>query len=1292
MKTVIGARGSKCGFGRAGLILSVLVPLAAAIAPSSLQAQSCGLSAGGSLTGVLNTYYPGTANAALGATTIHVGAADPAGAATPIAAGDTLLIIQMQDAGINTSNNTNYGANAGTARGTNAVNNSGAYEYVLASSAVAAGVVTVIGGAGAGILNAYTAAAFGAQGQRTFQVIRVPGFASGTLTAGLKPAPWNGSTGGVLAIDISGVLTLGGAGGTVSVDGLGFRGGPGRALAGDDSGPTATDYRSLATNTAHGSKAEGIAGTPRYVYNAATDTVIDTGVEGYVNGSLARGAPANAGGGGTDPNPGAGGNDENSGGGGGANAGDGGTGGNSWSSNLARGGIGGDALVAITVDRLIMGGGGGAGDRNNCGPGHGGAGGGIVLFRVGSVAGTGTITARGTAGITSGQDGAGGGGGGGRVVVVASTGTIAGLTVNVSGGTGGWTNLNSTANGGPAPTPQPGCLAGASHGPGGGGGGGAVFVSSALAASTVAGGPAGFTNTNDGNFTTLPINYGATGGAAGFTNIATTLAQLPGFLPCTAATRASVCGLRVDPAGTVEFATSSQRGSLAFNLYATEDATGRAGRVKLTDHPIPAPVPSSGTPILYRAETSPITAPYLVIEEIEVNGTRRALGPFPVGDERLRLGFERVEKWDAESEGSSRRGARLLSSRRRVHQPRANGDRERALAASRRGGDDALKLQVGAAGPVRVRLADLVSAGLPAAFANRPDILRVTNLGRAVPFRASIDSTGARAIEFTAEALSTDYSGRNPYVVSWGRRLPPAPAVAFTVSGFPRRAGFVRVEQNVFNAAFIAQGADPWVWDLLQSGTPSGPYAFDLPGLVAGAASVPVRVGLVGGSDHAHTVQAFINGQAAGTVTFQGKKAVLLEGMVPAAALRESGNELSLTYTTAPASDDDPGLVFLDVLDLGVSVAASTEPVPLEGIEAYDASLPAGAGADYLIVTHAAFSDQARRIAALKEAEGHRTWVVDVENAYDRFSGGVMEPAAVQALIRQAVRAGAKYVLLVGDDTFDPRDFSGMGLTSYVPSLLGWDGVYGRVPSENKYADVDGDGLPDVAIGRLPVQTADEADVLVDKISRQAEVMRAAGTRHLLVVDNQTAGDPSFSNEANGVAALLGPSAHVSWADLAQGVDRARQDLLDGLASGPLATHYFGHGGEDFWADEHLLDAEETATLPQNGRETVLFSWTCVSQNYLFGLGPSLSEALLLAPQAGALAAVGPTGITDAPHQAMLFSHLYPYVLRGVPLGEALRRAKAETLRADPAARPVVEGWSLLGDPALALPVEGSRR
>jgi hypothetical protein len=419
----------------------------------------------------------------------------------------------------------------------------------------------------------------------------------------------------------------------------------------------------------------------------------------------------------------------------------------------------------------------------------------------------------------------------------------------------------------------------------------------------------------------------------------------------------------------------------------------------------------------------------------------------------------------------------------------------------------------------------------------------------------------------------------------------------------------------------------------------------------------------------------------------------MLEGAVAASALRATGNELSLSYTAPAATDEAPGLIFLDVLDLGVPVAPPAELVSIDQISAYDASLPAGAGADYLIVTHAAFAEQARRIAALKEAEGHRTWVVDVENAYDRFSGGVTEPAAVQALIRQGARAGARSVLLVGDDTFDPRDFSDTGQESYVPSLMGWDGQYGRVPSENRYADVNGDGSPDVAIGRLPVQSSEEADLMVEKIARQAAVLddaARAGRNHLLVVDNQGPRDPNFANEAARVAALLGAGANTSWADLSQGVDQARNDLAKGLTAGPLATHYFGHGGEDFWADEHLFDASEAAALP--GPETLLFAWTCVSQNYLFGMGPSVGEAMLLAPTGGALATVGPTGITEAKDQAVLFSRLYPHLLRGVSLGEALRRAKVETLRLDPDARGVVEGWSLLGDPALTLPVEGARQ
>ena len=132
-----------------------------------------------------------------------------------------------------------------------------------------------------------------------------------------------------------------------------------------------TDYRTSTASAANGQKGEGIAGRPVW-----TTGDPDTVGNGYPNGDFARGAPANAGGGGTDGRPSN--NDENSGGGGGGNAGVGGLGGNTWSSNLPRGGFGG-STVPGTVSRVFLGGGGGAGsDNNNVLISSGGAGGGAV--------------------------------------------------------------------------------------------------------------------------------------------------------------------------------------------------------------------------------------------------------------------------------------------------------------------------------------------------------------------------------------------------------------------------------------------------------------------------------------------------------------------------------------------------------------------------------------------------------------------------------------------------------------------------------------------------------------------------------------------------------------------------------------------------------------------------------------------------------------------------------------------------------------------------------------------------
>ena len=564
-------RRSAAALSQLGVAFGVATMLAMAAfvvpAPELVSAAASGCVSPGNdgpnaaLTGIVNTYYPATASAAVGATTIAVGARIPGGS-PDIAAGDLLLVIQMQDADISDSNTIAYGDGA-TGRGSTALNSTGKYEYVRATSAVVGGTVAISGsGAGGGLLNSYdfsntVSTVAPIHGFRTFQVIRVPQYSSATVAPGLTAAAWDGTihAGGVLAVDVAGAFDVNGQ--SISVDQLGFKGGLGVAQAGPTNGATGTDYVVPSLNGQHGYKGEGIAGTPRFLYDPIGAAAVNGVADGYPNGDAARGAPGNAGGGGTDADPAL--NDQNSGGGGGGNEGQGGGGGNSWNTNLPVGGLGGAAFAAA-ANRVILGGGGGAGSRNNSSgfASSGGTGGGIVMIRAGSVVGTGTITANGGVGVTPENDGGGGGGAGGSVVVSSVTGTVGGLTISANGGRG--TDAWPTDTGG---VPD-------YHGPGGGGGGGVIIVSSAPLSTSVLGGAHGTTTTD-------LFAYGSTDGAVG-----RVLATTPGGLPGSSSGAECLPVLTVTKTTSTPSVTNTPTGTTATYSIMVSNAINTAAATAIT--------------------------------------------------------------------------------------------------------------------------------------------------------------------------------------------------------------------------------------------------------------------------------------------------------------------------------------------------------------------------------------------------------------------------------------------------------------------------------------------------------------------------------------------------------------------------------------------------------------------------------------------------------------------------------------------------------------------------------------
>lgn len=513
------------------------------INPNKLFAQ-CGVPpASGSVTiavanNVINTYYSGASDVLAGGTSLTVGSIDARGNATPLAAGDLILIIQIQGADIDASNTDTYGDNISGAPASGYLSTNlyaGNYEYNSVASVAGSNVTLSYTLAN----NYYNRNFSSGNSIQHYQVVRVPRYYNFTIKSGASvTAPvWNGSTGGIVVIEAANLFTLNGA---IDVNYKGFRGGGGKNLTGATAGNsngsgslTNTDYRweSPITNSANltgGAKGEGIAGTPAYYFVSGATTTTTGTVEGYINGSMGRGAAGNAGGGSTDGAPvGASTqNQYNSGGGGGANGGTGGLGGSGWHGGAGdlntypTGGYGGSSFAQRSVEKFVFGGGGGAGSANNSLPSNeyscsGGSGGGIILARAKSYTGTGSANADGsnapgvTATYTPAQtDAAGGGGAGGTIIMVTSQTGATGLNsiiTSAKGGEGGdMTNYFD-------------------HGPGGGGGGGVIISNGTFLLANVAAGGNGQTRSGT---PTGPIDndYGATPGNSG---ISITLATPP---------------------------------------------------------------------------------------------------------------------------------------------------------------------------------------------------------------------------------------------------------------------------------------------------------------------------------------------------------------------------------------------------------------------------------------------------------------------------------------------------------------------------------------------------------------------------------------------------------------------------------------------------------------------------------------------------------------------------------------------------------------------------------------------
>ncbi|MDQ1636727.1 MAG: hypothetical protein QOF62_66 [Pyrinomonadaceae bacterium] len=341
-------------------------------------------------------------------------------------------------------------------------------------------------------------------------------------------------------------------------------------------------------------------------------------------------------------------------------------------------------------------------------------------------------------------------------------------------------------------------------------------------------------------------------------------------------------------------------------------------------------------------------------------------------------------------------------------------------------------------------------------------------------------------------------------------------------------------------------------------------------------------------------------------------------------------------------------------------------------------------GADFLIVAHKNIIPALGPLVTARQDQ-FTVSVVDVDDIYDEFSYGLHGPQAIKDFLSFASThwsIAPRYVIFAGDASLDPRNYTFSGNSDLVPTKL-VDATYNETASDDWLADFNNDGAADIAIGRLPVRTASDASLVISKIVNFAPANVPQNA--LLVADDPgTPAEWDFETSNDNVQALLPATMTVQRVNVRTqpSAAQATAEILNGFNQGRAVVNYSGHGSINVWSGASIFTADNATALTNGNKLPLVIVMDCLNGFFHDPNLMSLSEALLLAPNGGAVAAFASSGLTSTPGQRQMELQLYSslYGAQAIALGDAIKTAKAATSDVD-----VRRTWIYFGDPSLKI-------
>ncbi|MCO5264979.1 MAG: type IX secretion system sortase PorU [Lentimicrobium sp.] len=370
---------------------------------------------------------------------------------------------------------------------------------------------------------------------------------------------------------------------------------------------------------------------------------------------------------------------------------------------------------------------------------------------------------------------------------------------------------------------------------------------------------------------------------------------------------------------------------------------------------------------------------------------------------------------------------------------------------------------------------------------------------------------------------------------------------------------------------------------------------------------------------------------------------------------------------------------------------------------------------DLIIIAPPVFADEAQRLAMLHNNKGDiSATVISLPEIYNEFSSGIQDITAIRDFMKMLYDRGMEqgkpqYMLMFGNASYDVKDritgnsnfvptYQSDNSISLVNSFLS-DDYFGLLDDGEGTNDVS--GLVDVASGRFPVRTAEQAKTVVDKIEHYLNNPAATqgDWRNTLLIIADDENKNLHLDQAEGLingSGRMFPVYNIEkiYFDAYKQISTpggsrypdVNREIVTRVEKGALITNYVGHGGEVGWADERVLEIQDIQNWTNYDRMGMFFTATCEFSRFDNPAHTSAGELVFLNPKGGAMSMITTTRLAFASYNAAINLSFIDTVLKskeGVypKLGDVLRYTKNDN-QLSPNNRHI----TLFGDPSISLP------